>query len=369
MALADITRPAVIQAISEFDQLGRSGFLDKYGFGKAVDYFVIEDQHYYDSKALAGAAHGYIGEGFSPLGRLDFSGGEDTVRTALQDLGFEITNAERRPFIGAGPGDVLSNAELVHRFRVGNMGGMRRNKAARHLVLVSDPSKGLYDDRLQGDVLHYTGEGKIGDQQLNKQNRTLTESLDTGEVIHLFEVLQPKQYTYVGEVELIDDPYQETQIDDQGDPRLVWMFPLKPKLGSFRTTPTDEQIKEVTKSREGSVFKLSNEELAKRAKAARGKPGKRTVTAEQYSRDQSVVEHVKRLAKGICDLCGEEAPFIDKKKRPYLECHHIQHLAKGGDDAISNAVALCPNCHRKMHTLNRKGDIETLQVRVEARDG
>jgi 5-methylcytosine-specific restriction protein A len=34
---------------------------------------------------------------------------------------------------------------------------------------------------------------------------------------------------------------------------------------------------------------------------------------------------------------------------PYLEVHHVKWLALGGSDTVSNAVALCPNCHRLMH--------------------
>jgi 5-methylcytosine-specific restriction protein A len=34
---------------------------------------------------------------------------------------------------------------------------------------------------------------------------------------------------------------------------------------------------------------------------------------------------------------------------PYLELHYVQGLADGGADAVSNAVALCPNCHREIH--------------------
>jgi 5-methylcytosine-specific restriction protein A len=29
--------------------------------------------------------------------------------------------------------------------------------------------------------------------------------------------------------------------------------------------------------------------------------------------------------------------------------HHRVRLADGGDDTTDNAVALCPNCHRKAH--------------------
>jgi 5-methylcytosine-specific restriction enzyme A len=34
---------------------------------------------------------------------------------------------------------------------------------------------------------------------------------------------------------------------------------------------------------------------------------------------------------------------------PFLEVHHLRTLADGGSDRVSNAVALCPNCHRQMH--------------------
>ena len=39
----------------------------------------------------------------------------------------------------------------------------------------------------------------------------------------------------------------------------------------------------------------------------------------------------------------------------------IVELSKGGEDTVENAVALCPNCHRKMHSLCLEEDILTLQ--------
>ena len=41
---------------------------------------------------------------------------------------------------------------------------------------------------------------------------------------------------------------------------------------------------------------------------------------------------------------------------------YIKQLAKGGEDTLRNAVALCPNCHRKMHSLNKKADVKKLTV-------
>jgi len=51
---------------------------------------------------------------------------------------------------------------------------------------------------------------------------------------------------------------------------------------------------------------------------------------------------------------------MNLNNEPYLEVHHIIWLSKGGDDDIDNTVALCPNCHKKMHILNLDKDIEYL---------
>jgi hypothetical protein len=177
MSLVDLTAPAVSQAIEEFDRIGRNAFLQKCGFRKARDYLLQQDGRSYDSKAIAGAAHSYL-PGRTALSASDFSGGDATVRRTLEALGFTVVRdqTEQRPF----PGDTLTNTEIGHRFVVGNMGGMRRSTKLNLLVLISDPFKGLYQDRWKGEVLHYTGMGQTGDQSVtHAQNRTLAESETT----------------------------------------------------------------------------------------------------------------------------------------------------------------------------------------------
>ena len=79
-----------------------------------------------------------------------------------------------------------------------------------------------------------------------------------------------------------------------------------------------------------------------------------------FVRDRYVSEYAKRRAQGICQLCGEPAPFDDRDGVPFLETHHIIWLADGGADSVTNTVALCPNCHRKMHILDSEEDINRL---------
>ena len=70
---------------------------------------------------------------------------------------------------------------------------------------------------------------------------------------------------------------------------------------------------------------------------------------------------MKINANGICQLCGNPAPFNNSDGTPYLEMHHIIWLSRRGEDSIENTVALCPNCHRKMHILDLQEDILKLQ--------
>jgi len=85
-----------------------------------------------------------------------------------------------------------------------------------------------------------------------------------------------------------------------------------------------------------------------------------------YVRDPSVKAWILQKSKGICESCGEKAPFYLNDGSPYLEVHHVVPLSSGGADTISNCVALCPNCHRALHySQNAKKLIETLYINIE----
>jgi len=258
-------------------------------------------------------------------------------------------------------GTELTNQAICELFGCSLNAGMNRSHKTNTLVLISNRVKSLYLDRFDGDVIHYTGEGQSGDQKLTKQNKTLFESKTNGIAIHFFEVLESQVYTYLGQVELADKPYQELQLDKNKVSRKVWMFPLKLRGdGSFKPVPL-EKINALEIQRETLIHKMSDAELKIRAKQAPKKPSKRQGTASQYQRNEFVAELALRRANGVCQLCHNPAPFKKKKTgEPFLEVHHITWLAKDGDDTVENTVALCPNCHRRMHSLNLKSDRDKL---------
>jgi 5-methylcytosine-specific restriction protein A len=75
-------------------------------------------------------------------------------------------------------------------------------------------------------------------------------------------------------------------------------------------------------------------------------------TTSSYVRDPAVKAWVLNAAKGVCEGCDSPAPFIGNDALPYLEVHHVMPLASHGSDTTTNAVALCPNCHRRCHYSN-----------------
>lgn len=91
--LSRLQSPAAVEAaLDEFSRLGRTAFLQRYGFGKSRDFMVRNPANgeLCDSKAIVGAAYGYQHPHMEPLKPADFSGGEATVAPKLQSLGFEV---------------------------------------------------------------------------------------------------------------------------------------------------------------------------------------------------------------------------------------------------------------------------------------
>ena len=75
-----------------------------------------------------------------------------------------------------------------------------------------------------------------------------------------------------------------------------------------------------------------------------------TVRTTAFVRNADVIAEVLSRAAGKFESCLSPAPFFRRKDQsPYLEGHHKVRLADGGEDTVANAIALCPNCHRREH--------------------
>lgn len=260
-------------------------------------------------------------------------------------------------------GNIYSNNEIASTFKCSNMGGMRRSISTNSLVLIAKHVNPLYDDQwTEEGILNYTGMGTIGDQKITfGQNKTLAAAKQKNIGVYLFESYKENEYYFCGEVELFGSIFTAKELDAKGKLRNVLKFPLHKIDDSNKTIVDIEDIENSEKEKAKIVRSFSKEEIKAKVKNINSNIVAKEVKTVYRERNQFVAEYTKIRANGICDLCGKPAPFLDKNGKPYLESHHIITLANGGPDAIYNTVAICPNCHRKIHVLNNKTDNEKLK--------
>ena len=96
-------------------------------------------------------------------------------------------------------------------------------------------------------------------------------------------------------------------------------------------------------------------------------PSKQIKESTSFSRDPKVVAWVLKNSNGICESCNEPAPFTKPDGDFYLEVHHLRRLADGGSDTVTNAVAVCPNCHRRLHYGNDRNTVLSTFYRTVSR--
>lgn len=79
------------------------------------------------------------------------------------------------------------------------------------------------------------------------------------------------------------------------------------------------------------------------------------LTGGGYQRNPNVAASALRQAHFKCEIDAEHETFISNAKgKPYVEAHHLIPFSNQGSfkfslDVTANIVALCPNCHRRLH--------------------
>lgn len=151
-----------------------------------------------------------------------------------------------------------------------------------------------------------------------------------------------------------------------------WLPGLKPakNVGAHMAAAIESIIHDVERSAAAPVVGFECEVREKRGRYKAMPPGNeapttRTVAVAQHLRDPAVKAWVLDDASGNCEACDTAAPFEDVDGLPFLEVHHVRRLADGGSDTATNAVALCPNCHRALHySRDAKALAESLYLKV-----
>jgi 5-methylcytosine-specific restriction protein A len=214
--------------------------------------------------------------------------------------------------------------------------GMRKSNKTNSLVIVSNHIKSIYNDRWIEKNFHYTGMGQSGDQSIDfMQNKTLAESNINQVSVHLFEVFKDLVYTYIGSVKLSNKPYSETQPDKNWLDRIVFVFPLK-LTSDEKSLLQKREIDNLQHVKGKKAIRLSDDELKKRALKSIKKAGNRTVSTTQHDRSPWIFEYIKRKVNGVCQLCIQNAPFLNQKSVPLKRTlHQKYHQVKNHHNIVN----------------------------------
>jgi len=213
------------------------------------------------------------------------------------------------------------------------------------ICITSDSGEqhGYTDEWLDDGSYAYYGEGQVGDMKLNKGNLAIAEHIPTGEDLLLFQKVS-RDGSLRFEGQFVCAGFRTVRAPDgENNLRDAFVFSLVP-------LDVDQELADKSADEELSGD-LSFSKLRRLAINAGSTPSETTKNASRtvYRRSAIVRNYVIRRAKGKCELCELDAPFVDRNHRHYLEPHHIRRLSDGGPDDPRYMGALCPNCHREIH--------------------
>ena len=204
-----------------------------------------------------------------------------------------------------------------------------------------------YADHFHSDgTFWYTGEGQRGDMAMVRGNRAIRDHAKLGNTMHLFEADEDTFVRYVGQATYLDHHLEERpDVDRNLRKAIVFELDLTyPSVTGAGVMEVRDRLSPKTMWRRPleEVRELATKEPPPNASPAE----RRQIT---YIRSEAVRVYVLRRANGVCEACGDAAPFVTPEGRPYLEPHHTMRVADGGPDHPRWVAAVCPNCHRQIH--------------------
>lgn len=374
MALTDITRIEVDKAVEEYDRLGRDAFLRHYGFGRARRYMLLHGGRHYDSKAIVGAAHGFV-PGQQPLSAKDFSGGAEHAVSYLRRLGFTVV-------------EELTESAAIRDDLIDRVAQLKVNRSSGRPAL------------FQPIVLLWAiGRARRGEPRLLAWKET-EEELKTLLQRHGMRGERPRPDYPVAALcraglwALPD--YQGAVPAAHGDTELRSWFRNKQPLGGL-AEPVYDLLRRSGETRLAVIGELlcrffddldygplltdvglydddvASDETPGEAEAPEERPEPWLITAVEYERlcriakHGEAANHGKRVSRtsrnpirssaarravlgrsqGHCENphCTGQPADVTDKGHPILEVDHVVDLTLGGRDHPSQMVALCPNCH------------------------
>ncbi|WP_212825629.1 HNH endonuclease [Polymorphospora rubra] len=320
MTLADITRPAVLAAIAEFDRLGRDEFLRLAGFGRSKLYYLEYQGRLYDSKAIVGYAHGQSTG--TPLVSEDFSGGDKTVVPRLTALGFDVRYMRNPDW---------TRDEIILACALVEANGWRQLDAADQRV------KEL-SELLQSPAIH----------PVDQRGPEFRNAAGVGRKTADIATAHPQYLGKKTNGNRLDREVLDDFIARPAEMHAV-AAAIRTALAADEppTAGPDPDVPDPTADEGGVLLRLhlrrERDPKIRRAKIADAK------------------RHGLAIA---CEICGFDfAKTYGVRGTDYIECHHRTplHVTGPTKTRLADLALICSNCHRMIHRTKPWLTVEELQ--------
>jgi 5-methylcytosine-specific restriction protein A len=309
VGLTDLTSDAVVAALFEYDGMGVDAFRQKYGFGPANTYFIVRDGKRYDSKAVAGAAHGFL-PGQVPLKPSEFKGGEQSVARKLRALGYRVPN-ERLDWVRD---EVILACDILVDNDWAYMGANDPRVIELSELLQKLP---FYPPEIRSDKFRNpNGVGRktadIATQHPDYEGKPTKGGVTDREVLAEF-LSRPE------EMRAIAAALRKTLVAND--------FDQLPQI------PVDDEDESAPEGR-----------LLQRQHFVRER--------DRKLRRRKIDDYLKTHDRVACEVCTFDfQATYGVRGREYTEVHHVLPLHVSGETKtkLADLVLLCANCHRMIH--------------------
>lgn len=201
---------------------------------------------------------------------------------------------------------------------------------------------GYEDGWQENNIFWYSGEGTIGDMEFKRGNLAIRDHIKNGKELHLFDIIGDGNVRYVGQMLYVGHHFDESR-DKDGNRRKRIVFELEPIEADY----PDDGVYDTSLD---EMYDSSLKDLRKHALAAAVESvSAKEIHTKYRERSRIIKVYALKRADGICEGCGQPAPFHKLDGIPYLEVHHIKKLSDDGPDDPTMVISLCPNCHRRAH--------------------
>jgi hypothetical protein len=359
MAVGEISRWGLEQALNRFEEVGRAAFLGETGFGESTHYFVTRGGRRYDSKpVMAWAWHAEHPEKDRP-GPKDFSGGMGHAVARLLRAGADLVYVDERTLFQSSEGSPIDASfglegwgqrwEVVLHSRGGAKGTpqARNTEYALGLRVVLGRLA-----LLNGVLVDAAIDSKTtADQELDDRRLALPYplALDRGiDTEALGAVLQRRQSEVAKTISGAKggNPTRRIRLwvelpsAVEGEALRDWL-----RSGGASELFDDAPYASDGASREALEATLTDLDRGRAPKddeLGTDSPRRKQQTILRIERNARLRDQVKARYDHRCQRCEIR---LEAKLGLIAEAAHIHAVGVGGADRLGNLLCLCPNCH------------------------